>query len=145
MKKQKGISLIITLVLLSIITLASLSAMQNSGIENRMTANYRHAAEVFHETNNELVAQVRDLNSTQNIIDLLDKAENKQPLVRLSHSILPVDITLKVGHEGSCTRCLRGYDLALFEGEALEISASGSAEPISSTQYMGISVVVPKP
>lgn len=145
MTQQKGMSLVITLVLLSIITLASLSAMQNSGIEGRMTANYRHSAEVFHETNNELIAQIRDLNSTQNIIDLLDKAENKQPLIRLSYSTLPVDITVAVSHEGNCTSCLRGYDLALFNGEALEISASGSAQPISSTQYMGVSVIVPKP
>jgi Tfp pilus assembly protein PilX len=145
MNKQDGMSLVITLVLLSIITMASLSAMQNSGIENRMTANYRHSAEVFHETNNELVAQIRELNTTQNIINLLDKAENKQSLIRLSHSTLPVDITVTANLEGNCTSCLRGYDLALFDGEALEITASGSATPISSTQYMGISVVVPKP
>lgn len=145
MKQQNGVSLVITLILLSVITLAALSAMQNSGIEARMTANYRHSAEVFHETNNELTAQIRNATSAQEILSLLDDAEKNIAIKRLSHSTLPVTITISATNQGNCITCMHGYDLAQFEGMAVELSATGSATPLSSTQYTGISVIAPKP
>lgn len=145
MQKQNGASLVIALILLAVITLAALSAMQNSGIEARMTANYRHSAEVFHETNNELTAQLRHATSAQQILSLLNDVEKNITIKRLSHSTLPVTITLSATNQGNCVTCMHGYDLAQFEGMAVELNAAGSAAALSSTQYTGIFVVAPKP
>ncbi len=139
-------TLAMTLVLLSIITLAAVSAMQNSGIQSKMTANYRHSTEVFNTANNTLSRAFNSLNKGDTLSPLITELSSAKPEVTLeSNDQKNPDIStqLSVVYTGKCKTCMKGYDLNQFEGISMELTANSHALNMASTQYSGVSVVVP--
>lgn len=145
-KNQQGLTLAITLVLLSIITLAAVSAMQNSGIQTKMTANYRHNSEVFNEANNALNRSFNNLNTGQTLESLITKFDDQTSLTLEVPSVATSEINTKITiyYTGGCMTCMKGFDLNQFEGKSMEINAESNDAHINSSQYSGNVVVTPK-
>lgn len=145
-KSQRGMTLAMTLVLLSIITLAAVSAMQNSGIQSKMTANYRHSTEVFNTANNALSRAFNSLNKGETLSHLIAELGSDKPEASLENNDPKnpdISTQLSVVYTGTCKTCMKGYDLNQFEGISMELTANSHALNMASTQYSGVSVVVP--
>lgn len=145
-KKQRGLTLAITLILLSIITLAAVSAMQNSGIQTKMTANYRHNSEVFNEANNALNRSFGKLNTgstLQSLISDFDDMHTSLTFDAPAQSASDINTQITIIYTGKCITCMKGFDLNQFEGKSMEINAESHDMHISSSQYSGNVVVTP--
>lgn len=146
-KHVEGMALVPTLIITVIITLAAVTAMQNSGIQGKMTANYRHEAEIFNETNNELTAQFNELKKENALSGVISNiSEVKGSTLLLSNITSPTysEASLsEVKYLGVCATCASGFDLNQFEGLSIEIGVKNKAMNVVSTQYAGASVVVP--
>ena len=145
-KTQRGLTLAITLVLLSIITLAAVSAMQNSGLQNKMTANYRHNTVVFNEANNALNRSFGKLNTgshLQNLISNFDGAHTSLSFDAPTQSTSDINTQITIIYTGSCITCMKGFDLNQFKGISMEINAESHDMHINSSQYSGNVVVAP--
>lgn len=77
MKKQKGASLVVALILLTIITLASVYSIEGSTIQSKMIANSLFSSLTYQECRNEQEANIRFFNSGNNVETLITLADTK--------------------------------------------------------------------
>lgn len=144
--KQKGSTLIVALVILSIMTLVATFAMQNSGIQSRMVANSIHTAESFRAASNENNSQYRTYNDFNALVKLVF-AKAVVGANQLDEITQPKSSTVTATFEyvGECPTCLVGEELGADKEVLLfEFTADAETGGAESNQTIGTSALAPK-
>ncbi|MCP5325054.1 MAG: hypothetical protein H7A09_01855 [Oceanospirillaceae bacterium] len=144
--KQKGSTLVVALVILSIMTLVATFAMQNSGIQSRMVANSIHTAESYRAANNENNGQYRTYNNFDEL-SKLTVAKSVKGANLLNNVTQPDNTTLNASFEymGECPTCLIGEELGADKEVLLfEFTADAKTGGAESNQTIGTAALAPK-
>jgi hypothetical protein len=144
--KQRGSTLVVALVILSIMTLVATFAMQNSGIQSRMVANSVHTAEAFRDANNENNGQYRQYND---FVELPKLAAAKAVVGAnvLVAATAPAHSTISANFEymGECPTCMIAEEVGSDKEVLLfEFTADAQTGGAESNQTIGTAALAPK-
>lgn len=144
--KQKGSTLIVALVILSIMTLVATFAMQNSGIQSRMVANSIHTAESFRAASNENNSQYRTYNDFA-ALPQLAAAKAVVGANQLNQITKPKSSTVSASYEymGECPTCMIAEEVGADKEVLLfEFTADAETGGAESNQTIGTTALAPK-
>lgn len=144
--KQKGSTLIVALVILSIMTLVATFAMQNSGIQSRMVANAISTAESFRASNNENNAQYSYYNDFTKLTKLTEFKIAEKPTALDTLTEPPeVTLTASVDYLYECPTCWQGEELGTDKEVLLfEFTSDAEIGNAESNQTIGTTALAPR-
>lgn len=152
MRNQQGISLVVTLVILMVVSILGLTVTQNSTMQYKMSSHAQQQGLVYQSARSELEAQLDQLSGDITDIQTLISSPNivKTLVAQVSYDDQPIVSEVTLRYTGMVKPV--GFDLSEFQGHGIEIGtqtqlrirSASSAEDAeaTSTQSQGMLYVM---
>jgi len=150
-QRQQGVALVISMILLTVITLLSLTAMRSANLDTRIAVNHQHKQFAFQAAESALTrliamppSETEDLRPATIASDPVVSTDWYQKSdADAGTPVLAADLVIDMTGEGSCR--ISGYGLGSITCLYYQVDATGKFADTNATAHNRMEIALPKP